>query len=83
MDGWEQLRFWQKLDLCDCFLQRPHESDDTKRPNTGQEAIHWVFSLPELAVWFKAVLHLPEIITIIAIVMVIMVTTTLCAKVAQ
>ena len=44
-----------------------------KRPNTGQEAIHWVFSLPELAVWFKAVLHLPEIITIIAIV--IMVTT--------
>ena len=54
-----------------------------KRPNTGQEAIHWVFSLPELAVWFKAVLHLPEIITIIAITMAVMVITTLCAKVAE
>ena len=69
------------MDLCDCFLQRPNKSDDIKRPNTGQEAIHWVFSLPELAVWFKAVLHLPKIITII--VMVIMVPSTLCAKVAE
>ena len=75
--------FFAKNWICDCFLQRPLESVDIKRPNTGQEAIHWVFSLPELAVWFKAVLHLPEIITIIAIVMAIMVTSTLCAKVAE